>query len=64
VSGKYLLVPSVSHFDPGSPFPAGLINYGTSLSDANRNMGIYVSRILKGEKPSELSVMQPTKSGL
>jgi putative ABC transport system substrate-binding protein len=59
---KYIL-PTV-HYDREFVAIGGLISYGPDLSDLWRRAGSYVDRILKGAKPGDLPIEQPTKFDL
>jgi putative ABC transport system substrate-binding protein len=51
----------VGHFDSNQVTAGALISYGASLVDSFRQVGVYTGRILKGAKPTDLPIMQPTK---
>ncbi len=59
LAAQYAL-PGIYPF-PDFPESGGLLSYGLDLVDAYRQAGIYTARILKGAKPADLPVIQPTK---
>ena len=59
LAGKYRL-PAI-YFQKGFVDEGGLMSYGTDAIDLYRRAAVYVDKILKGAKPADLPVQQPTK---
>jgi putative ABC transport system substrate-binding protein len=54
----------VMYYDREFVADGGLISYGTSITDAYRQVGVFTGRILKGDKPGELPIQQAVKTEL
>jgi putative ABC transport system substrate-binding protein len=53
-------VPAIYHLRD-YPLAGGLMSYGTSITEAYRQIGVYAARIVKGEKPGDLPIVRSTK---
>ena len=53
-------VPAI-YFDRAFAEGGGLLSYGANVTDQHRQLGVYIGRILKGEKPADMPVLRATK---